>query len=567
MGARLGGRRTGPIPTAPPTGDWSMMTVTMSRRGDSADLILQNGSFYPVLPPGKMEGSLAVRDGRILVLASQSQVDAWRGPGTMVIDLAGRTVTPGLIDAHSHLLGLGNALNRVDLAGSRSFDELVERVREAAHRRPVGAWIRGRGWDQNLWCQRSFPSHQRLTDAVPAHPVWLTRVDGHAVLLNGLAMQQLEIDPLSEDPPGGRYLRHADGSLTGVLIDGAISAVEERLPRSSSAERKRRLLLAARHCLAYGLTTVTEMGVGEETCRAYEELRDAGEMPLRVALFLGHDEDLLTHWFERGPRLDSKARLQIRGVKLFADGALGSRGAALLEPYSDEPGHRGLPQASSEEIAAVCGAALEGGFQAAVHAIGDLGGRLVLDGFERALGGPRPAARFRLEHAQVLELGEFSRMARLGIIASMQPSHATSDMGWAEQRLGAQRMAGAYAWRSVLQAGGRLALGSDFPIEPADPRRGLYAAVTRQDRHGRPLGGWRPEQRLTRHEVLRGFTLDAAYSLFLDSELGSLAPGKRADLVVFERDIMVVPANEILTVGVDLTLLEGKVVFRREAAS
>jgi predicted amidohydrolase YtcJ len=395
----------------------------------------------------------------------------------------------------------------------------------------------------------------------------LTRVDGHAVLLNALAMQRLEIDPTSGDPPGGRYLRQTDGGPTGVLIDRAISAVEERLPRSTFAERKRRLLLAARHCLALGLTTVTEMGVGVETCRAYEELRGAEELPLRVSLFLGDDQDLVTHWFERGPRLDSKARLQIRGVKLFADGALGSRGAALLEPYSDEAGHLGLPQASSEEIATVCGAALESGFQAAVHAIGDLGGRLVLDGFERAFGGPRPAARFRLEHAQVLEPAEFSRMARLGVIASMQPSHATSDMSWVEERLGAQRLAGAYAWRSVLQAGGRLALGSDFPIEPADPRRGLHAAVTRQDPHGQPRGGWRPEERLTRHEALRGFTLDAAYSLFLDGELGSLAAGKRADLVVFERDIMVVPANEILTVGVDLTVLEGKVVFRREAAS
>jgi predicted amidohydrolase YtcJ len=391
-------------------------------------------------------------------------------------------------------------------------------------------------------------------------------VDGHAALVNARAMQLLGIDSAIQDPAGGRFLRDPGGRPTGVLVDNAMDAVAGRLPEPSPAERERALLLAARHCVELGLTTVTDMGIGDADYRAYSALRQAGRLPLRAALFLGDDAALLAHWFQRGPETDPQARLLVRGVKLYIDGALGSRGAALVEPYSDDPGNLGLLLTTGDHLEDVSRRALASGFQVGIHAIGDRGGLVALDALERALGGARPDARFRLEHSQVLRLPDIERMARLGIVASMQPTHATSDMPWAGDRVGEKRLAGAYAWRKVLTAGGRLALGSDFPVESADPRLGLYAAVTRQDLAGEPRGGWLPGERLTREEALRGFTLDAAWSLFLDREVGSLEVGKRADLVVFARDPMTVSEAEIPRAEIDYTLVDGRVVYERGSA-
>ncbi|HEY0511719.1 MAG TPA: amidohydrolase [Thermoanaerobaculia bacterium] len=531
---------------------------------DGADLILRHGVFYPVQPPGRIEGSLAVRGGRIVYLGPDAGAAALRGPQTRVIELAGRAVTPGLIDAHSHLGGLGEALEEVDLVGTTTYDEVVRRVREAAVRLPAGSWVRGRGWDQNRWPEKRFPTHEALSAAVPDHPVWLERVDGHAALVNARAMQILGIGAAIQDPTGGRFLRDEAGRPTGVLVDNAKGLEEGRLPAPSDEDRRRTLRLAARHCVEVGLTTVTDMGIGDGEYQAYSALKKSGELPLRAAVFIADDKDLLARWFARGPEIDPDARLTVRGVKLYVDGALGSRGAALLEPYSDDPNNLGLLVSTGDHLEEVSRQAAAKGFQIAIHAIGDRGGLVALDAMERALGGPRPAARFRLEHSQVLRLQDIERMARLGIVASMQPTHATSDMPWAGERVGERRLAGAYAWRKVLDAGGRLALGSDFPVESADPRLGLYAAVTRQDLQGNPPGGWRPEERLTREEALRGFTLDAAWSLFLDQEVGSLEVGKRADLTVFARDPMTVPAIEIPRAEIDYTVVAGKVVYERK---
>ncbi len=533
---------------------------------DGADLILRRGVFYPVQPPGRVEGSLAVRGGRIVYLGPDAGAEKLRGQQTRIIDLGGRAVTPGLIDAHSHLAGLGRSLQQVDLVGTTSYAEVVARVREAAQRAPAGSWINGRGWDQNDWPEKAFPTHEALSAAVPDHPVWLTRIDGHAALVNARAMEILGIGAAIQDPSGGRFLRDAAGRPTGVLVDNAMDVVGGKLPEPSLEERERALRLAARHCVELGLTGVTDMGIGDGDYRAYVALRQAGELPLRASLFLTDNDALLAHWFERGPEIDPQARLNVRGVKMYIDGALGSRGAALVEPYSDDPGNLGLLVSSGPHLEEVSRRALAKGFQVGIHAIGDRGGVVALDAMERALGGPRPEARFRLEHSQVLRLQDIERMARLGIIASMQPTHATSDMPWAGDRVGEARLAGAYAWRKVLKAGGRLALGSDFPVESADPRLGLYAAVTRQDLQGNPPGGWLPGERLTREEALRGFTLDAAWSLFLDKEVGSLEVGKRADLVVFARDPMTVPEAEIPRTEIDYTLVDGQVVYERGSA-
>ncbi|HJX28267.1 MAG TPA: amidohydrolase [Thermoanaerobaculia bacterium] len=529
---------------------------------DAADLILQHGVFYPVQPAPRVEGSLAVRGGRIVYLGPDAGAERLRGPRTRVIDLAGRTVTPGLIDAHSHLLGLGQALAEVDLTGATSYEEVIRRVREAAARVPAGTWVRGRGWDQNLWPGQQFPTHEALSAAVPGHPVWLTRVDGHAAVVNARAMEILKIDAAIKDPSGGRFLRDAAGRPTGVMVDNAMN-VAGSLPGPTREESQRWLREASRHCLALGLTTVTDMGVSAGDIEAYKALRQANELPIRSALFLTDDQALLDQWFRTGPAVDPEARLLVRGVKMYADGALGSRGAALIEPYSDDPTNIGLlvtPGAHMEDVAR---RALAAGFQVGIHAIGDRGSIVAIDAMEKALGGPRPEARFRLEHTQVVRVQDLERMARLGIIASMQPTHATSDMAWADERLGEGRLERAYAWRKILKDGGRLALGSDFPVELADPRLGLYAAVTRQDLKGNPPGGWLPGERLSREEALRGFTLDAAWSLFLDQEVGSLEVGKRADLVVFSRDLMTVPEAEIPRVEIDLTLVDGQVVHER----
>ena len=538
---------------------------------DGADLILKQGVFYPVQPAGRIEGSLAVRAGRIVYLGPDAGAERFRGSRTRVIDLGGRAVIPGLIDAHSHLAGLGEALSQVDLTAAPTYDEVIRRVREAAAKVPAGTWVQGRGWDQNLWPEKDFPTQDALTAAVPDHPVWLARVDGHAALVNAKAMEILQIGPDIQDPPGGRFLRYAGdmgdraGRPTGVLIDNAMS-VASRMPPASVEARRREILAASRHCLERGLTTVTDMGVGPMEVGAYVALREAGELPIRSALFLGDDEQWLNRWFGQGPQVDPEARLLIRGVKLYADGALGSRGAALVEPYSDDASNMGLMTSTGAHLEDVSRRAAKAGFQVAIHAIGDRGGLVALDAMERGMGGAKPDLRFRLEHSQVLRVQDIQRMAKLGIIASMQPTHATSDMPWADERIGEGRLERAYAWRKVLDSGGRLALGSDFPVESADPRLGLYAAVTRQDLAGQPAGGWLPGERLTREEALRGFTLDAAWSLFLDKEVGSLEVGKRADLVVFARDPMTIPEAEIPKAEIDYTLVDGQIVHERKTS-
>jgi|CXWL01.1.fsa_nt_gi predicted amidohydrolase YtcJ len=531
---------------------------------DTSDLILRHGVFHPVVPPEPVHGSLVIRAGRISFLGDDAGALAHAKPGARVIELGGKAVTPGLIDAHSHLSGLGDALFEVDLVGTMSYDEVIAKVRSAAVARPPGTWISGRGWDQNDWPDPSFPTHEKLSAALPDHPVWLSRVDGHAALVNARAMVALGLDRSTVDPSGGRFLRDGAGAPTGVLIDRAMD-VSARIPAPDAGERQRRLAAAAARAVSAGLTTVTDMGVGPADIDAYRALRDRGALPLRAALFLTDDDALLENWFRRGPEIDPEARLQVRGVKLYADGALGSRGAALVEPYADDPDNLGLLTASLAHLTEVGRRALAGGFQVGVHAIGDRGALVTLDAIEAAFGGQgRPEARWRLEHAQVMRLADIERAARLGVIFSVQPTHATSDMPWAVRRVGDERLRGAYAWRKALAAGGKLALGSDFPVESVEPLLGFYAAVTRQDASGQPPGGWFPEERLTRREALEGFTLDAARSLFLDTEVGSLEIGKRADLVVFDRDPMTVPAPEIPRIRPLLTVVDGRMVFSAE---
>ncbi|HEX2121182.1 MAG TPA: amidohydrolase, partial [Thermoanaerobaculia bacterium] len=433
------------------------------------------------------------------------------------------------------------------------------RVKERAARASAGEWVLGRGWDQNEWPVTEFPTAGPLDAAIPSNPVWLKRVDGHAGLANSAAMRAAGITAATKDPEGGRILRDARGEPTGVFIDAAMSLVESKMPQPTAAQRKARVLASAQAIAAHGLTEVHDAGIDGATITAVKELIDEKRFPIRVYAMLGDNEALLRTWFAQKPLIDYGGRLTVRSVKLYADGALGSRGAALLEPYSDDPGNRGLLLATPEHIADVARRARAAGYQVNTHAIGDRGVRNVIDSYGAA--GVTVSDRFRIEHLQVISPPDIPRLVAGGIIASMQPTHATSDMNWAEARLGPERAKGAYAWRTVLNAGGRLALGSDFPVEDVNPFFGIYSAVTRQDHSGQPAGGWMPQERLTLAEAIRGFTLDAAYAAFEETSRGTIEPGKLADLTIVEGDLLAMPHSELYKAKVRYTVVGGEVVF------
>lgn len=489
-----------------------------------------------------------------------------RGTGTRVIDVAGKTIIPGLIDSHGHLAGLGSALRTVDLVGTRSYDEIIERVARRAGQLPANSWVVGRGWDQNDWSDTRFPTHERLSSAVANHPVLLTRVDGHAVFANARAMQLAGITRTTPDPAGGRIIRDASGEATGVFIDNAMGLVRRAVPAETRAEMREGVRLAMRELNRLGLTGMHDAGVGCDAINLYEEMARAGELTARnYVMVAGRDTACLARMIAAGTRdnIDGKGMLAVRAIKLSADGALGSRGARLLEPYSDEPNHTGLELITPQFIRETAVKALRSGFQLNVHAIGDGANRSVLDAFESALREvPRANHRFRVEHAQVLNAADIPRFAELGVIPAMQTVHQTSDMYWAETRLGWTRIQGAYAWRSLLDSGVVIAGGSDFPVESANPLYSFHAAVARHDANGWPLGGWLPQQRMTREEALRHLTIWPAYASFREHLVGSLSAGKLADVVVLSRDIMTVPVQDILDTHVDLTIVNGRIVYQ-----
>jgi predicted amidohydrolase YtcJ len=531
-----------------------------------ADLIVTNARIHTVDDARPHAQALAVRDGRVAFVGDAPGALALRGPATRVLDLGGKTVIPGMVDAHAHLLGLGQALRTVDLTGTRSYDEVIARVAARAREVPAGAWIVGRGWDQNDWGDTRFPTHDALTRAVPGHPVYLERVDGHAGLVNAAAMRAAGVTAQTRDPEGGRVERDAGGAPTGVFVDNAQGLVERAIPAPTAAELRERVRAATKEMHRWGLVGVHDAGEPRRVIELLEEMARAGELDLRAYVMVGDDSADVAHYLGRGPRSALHGgRLWVRAIKLYADGALGSRGAALLEPYSDDPKNRGLLVSAPAHIQDVAARALRAGFQVNTHAIGDRGNRLVLDAYEKALAGaPTADHRFRVEHAQILHWDDVPRFAQLGVIPSMQGSHQTSDMYWAGTRLGEGRLYGAYAWRSLLDAGSVVPNGSDFPVEQVNPLISFKAAVSRQDARNWPPGGWHPEQRMTREEALRSMTLWPAFAAFQEREMGSLAPGKYADFVVLDRDIMRVPAEEILDTRVLATYLGGRAVYERE---
>ncbi len=539
------------------------MTSTLKPRPHvDADLVIIAGSIYTMDPLRPLADGVAIVGDHILAVGGDAEIRKYIGPKTRVIDLAGRALVPGLVDGHCHLYGLGKSMEELSLRGVTSANEVGAKVAEAARGRSPGEWIEGRGWDQNLWTPADFPDHAILDAVAPQNPVALRRIDGHALWANHAALAHAGITRTTPDPPGGRIVHDAAGEPTGVLVDNAMALVEKQIPAVSAEVRKRRILAAAEVAIAAGLTGVHEMGIGDETIAAYRELAAAGKLKLRVYAFLdGTDPAMVDQLATRRPErdVDGRSHFVVGGIKLFADGALGSRGAALLAPYSDDPSQSGLVLESQDHLDHAAAEALRTGWQLAVHAIGDRANRMVLDAIERA---HVPAdRRFRIEHAQIVSPADIARFGKLGVIASMQPSHATSDMPWAEARLGHERLRGAYAWRSMLAAGARLAFGSDFPIEDVPVIAGIYAAVTRTDAAEKPEGGWLPEQILTLTEALHAYTVGPAYASFEEGHHGTIAPGYMADLTVFDHDLVVGPT--LLTTRIDLTIVGGAIVYQR----
>ena len=562
-------------------------------------MLIINAKVYTVDAQNSVADAIALRGDRIAAVGTTDDLEK-RYTAEKIFDAEGKTVVPGFIDSHGHVSGLGSSLVELNLVGTTSVQQIAELVAKKASSVKPGEWIRGRGWDQNNWPskmkEKPFPIASMLDKSAPNNPVVLFRVDGHAIWMNSKALSIVEAaDELNarlEDVEGGRIVRDAVGKPTGVFIDNAVSVAMKNVPSYTREEIQHSISLALQECLKCGLTSIHDMWVDEEDYSVYRALLENNRLPIRVYAAIGGNGDLWQQFLLTGPFIDSHHHLlTVRAVKMYMDGALGSRGAALIEPYSDDPGNRGLTVNSFEAIRMVASEALAHGFQMCTHAIGDRGNNIVLNAYEEAFQqNPSHAhdARFRIEHAQVLDPADIPRFKNLGVIPSMQPTHCTSDMRWAEARLGPVRIRGAYAWRSLLNDGNIIPAGSDFPVESPNPLLGFYAAITRQDRNGIPRNaedvaqsfqlsadgikdssvfnnGWYADQKMTREEALRAFTIWGAYAEFAEKEKGSIEKGKLADLVILSKDIMTIPPMEILSTSVVASIVGGKVEYSVES--
>ena len=511
--------------------------------------------------------ALAARGGTLVAVGATEDVMRFRGPSTRIVDRPDAFATPGLIDAHGHMESLGASQEQIDLRGVSSLEEVAKRVKSRIEANPGDSWITGRNWDQSLWPGSAFPTATVLDAVVPHRPVWLKRVDGHAGWANSEALRRAKVAKDSRAPADGQIIRDSAGMPTGVFIDGAMGLVSRAVPSPSKDDLKRRLLAAQESVLKDGLTSVHDAGISRLVAETYRELDREGKLLVRIYGMASPPGGGEAAFVSRPPQASpAGSRFEMRAIKLFIDGAMGSRGALLFQPYHDDPDNSGLLLIDPKVLEATTTAALRHGWQVCTHAIGDKGNALVLDAYATALKAVPEArgARLRIEHAQVVRHDDVRRFVELGVIASMQPSHSSDDMRWADARLGPGRVDGAYAWRWFIEAGVPLAFGSDFPVEIVNPFWGIYAGITRQDADGKPSGGWHPDQILTLEETLRGFTAGAAYAAFAEERLGILKPGFRADLTVVDRDLFEVKPKELLASKVIGTIIDGKVVFGLE---
>ena len=549
-----------------------------------ADSLYVNARIYTVNPDLPQAQALHVVDGKIAFVGSEEQARAQAGNETDIIDLHGRTMIPGFIEGHGHIMGLGFSKLNLDLTNVANYEGLVEKVALAVDRAEKGEWITGRGWHQSKWLPqpvemvKGFQTHKRLSEVSPDNPVYLVHASGHAGFVNARAMEMAGITRETEFSAGGEIIRDDNGEATGVLNELAQSLVSKYVPPPSQAQRERALTLAMQVLAENGITSFQDAGSPGATIELYKQFLREGKLSSRLWVMLSgrdlphfqsglnrDDPDSLPNWLRKGPEINlGDDRLTIRAIKLVADGALGSRGAWLLEPYSDRVGYMGLPTMPIDIMSDIAHIAYQHGFQIAIHAIGDRANREVLNIFDRLFDGKDRGVRFRIEHAQHIAASDIPRFAQLGVIASVQGIHMSSDRPWAIDRLGIKRIKeGAYVWRKLIDSGAVLINGTDAPVEPVNPIASFYSLVTRQTLEGEPKGGFEPDQKLTREEALISYTLAAAYGAFEEDQKGSLEVGKWADFTVLDRDIMTVPDAELLQTTVLMTVVGGKVIFEK----
>jgi len=536
--------------------------VGCTQSGPAADLVLLGGHVMSSNGEPATDTAIAIKDNRIMAIGQDEEIARLVSRSTRIVQVGGAFISPGFNDSHAHLMGLGASLATVDLVGTTSPDAILALVQAAHEALPEGSWLRGRGWDQNDWTVQEYPTAQLLDAITSERPIVLRRIDGHASWVNSAALSAAGINRATPDPAGGEIVRDADGNPTGILIDNASDLVGDIIPITSPAEKERRLDLAIKHCWANGVTGIHDAGIKWETAQLYERRAAAGDLNFRIYGMYANEDTTLEKGFARGPFVSADSLLTIRAVKIYGDGAMGSRGALLLADYTDQPGHRGLPVTSAADMDSIFGLAAAAGFQICTHAIGDGGNRLVLDLYENEMKNfVGRDLRWRIEHAQILATEDIPRFSELGVIAAMQPTHCTSDMDWVSTRLGEDRLAGAYAWRSLIDSGAKICFGTDFPVERVNPLHGLYSARTRMHHDGTPAEGWQVHEVLTGAEAHGFYTAGSAYAGFQEHELGQLRPGFLADIVVLDGDPVNCRPKELLKMRVMHTVVDGRLVY------
>ncbi len=535
----------------------TIVVFSSCKQKPMVDLLIYNTTIYTVDQRFAIVSAMVINDGQVIETGESNQL-LKKYSALSKIDLKGKFVYPGFIDPHSHFLGYGHSLINSDLVGSASAEEMVNRA-TAHHSKYGGNWVLGRGWDQNLWPVKEFPTKELLDKAFPSIPVLLIRIDGHAAVANSAALKMANITPNTLVDGGSVEVKN--GKVTGILIDNAIDLVRRHIPSPTTQDNMDALLAAQEKVFEVGLTSVNEAGIDAPIIYLMDSMHGSGKLKVRIYAMLHPNEANFEAFVYNGKFKTN--HLNVRSVKLFADGALGSRGAKLLEPYSDDKKNYGILVETPEFLREISKKAFDNGFQVNAHCIGDSANRLVLNIFGEILKGKNDL-RWRIEHAQVVHPDDFELFGKYSIIPSIQALHATSDMTWAPSRLGVERMKGAYAYQQLLEQNGWLPNGSDFPVEPINPLYGFHASVARQDHNGNPPSGFQMENALTREQALRAMTIWAAKSQFEENEKGSLESGKFADFVVLEEDIMKIALAKIPTLKVKYTFLNGEKVYSRE---
>jgi predicted amidohydrolase YtcJ len=542
---------------------------------EKADLIVYNGTIYTADNDSSVAQAFAVKDKIIVAVGTSEEIQQWKCNSTEEVNLEGKAVIPGLVEAHAHVMGVGYNNLQLDLLDTKSYEEIAERVKEATSLLPEGEWILGRGWHQDKWDSipqmmiKDFPINDLLNEVAPNHPVYLKHASGHAALANNKALELAGVSRDTRSPDGGEVVRDLKGNATGFLNETAQYLVNKVIPENTPEKNKQALNLAMDECLSYGITSFHNAGATKDEIALFEDFAKNGDMRIRLYTMLnGRDQELLNTFYKRGPQIGlGDNRLTIRSIKLYGDGALGSRGAWLHEPYTDASSEIGMVVTPLERIKSVVFDGLNNGFQVCTHAIGDKANTVALDFYEEAFATYPDKAkdhRFRIEHAQHLIAEDIPRFAEMGVIPAMQAIHMSSDRPWAIQRLGIERIReGAYVWQSLLKSGAKIVNGTDAPVEPLNPFKSFYSSISRKTLEGLPEEGYEPLQKMTRNQALRSYTIDAAYGAFEENIIGSIEVGKRADFAVLDRDIMTVPEMEVQKVQVLKTYLDGKQVFEK----